>query len=169
MPKSLKISESIVINAPLDVVWNVSANQFEHIDRWDGNVRSSRATGAPFGGAPVGGRVCSMYNGSETVEALVSFDDEQRSFVYEIKKGLPGFVVSARNTWQHSGAAAGKTHLSMTVDLEVKGILGTLMRGPMKSQMGKVLRNAQQELKHYAETGNPHPRKQKKLKSKQKT
>lgn len=37
----------------------------------------------------------------------------------------------------------------------VSGILGTIMQGPMKSQMGKVLANAQEELKHYIEKSEP--------------
>ena len=57
-----------------------------------------------------------------------------------------------------------ETQLTMTVRIEVKGILGVLMSGMMKHQMSKVLRNAQEELKHFIEYESPHPRKQRKLK-----
>ena len=159
MPKTVIIEKSTVINAPIDQVWTISADEFQNIDRWDGNVKSSSVTGTAQGQAPVGGRVCAMYNGRETVESLVEYDAAQRSFTYEITKGLPGFVVSARNVWSHETLAGDRTRLTMRVVMQVKGIIGTVMSGPMKSQMGKVLENAQEELKHFVETGKPHSRK----------
>ncbi|MEM8983011.1 MAG: SRPBCC family protein [Pseudomonadota bacterium] len=164
MRKTVAIEESTAIDAALEDVWKVSAHDFEHIDRWDANVRSSQQNGSPKSDAPVGGRVCNMYNGRETVENFVEYDESKHRFAYEITKGLPGFVISARNTWTHDAASPGKTRLTMNITMQVEGILGTLMQAPMKSQMGKVLRNAQEELKHYIETGRPHSRKLKKMK-----
>ncbi|MEM8795638.1 MAG: SRPBCC family protein [Pseudomonadota bacterium] len=165
MAKIVTIEKSIVINAPIDEVWRVSATDFVHIDQWDGNVKSSSSSGQGNGESPSAGRVCNMYNGGMTVEKLVEFDAEKHSFKYDIVEGLPGFVVHARNSWIHQPMKNGKTRLTMKLAMQVKGILGTLMRIPMKSQMGKVLGKAQEELKHYVEFGKPHPRKQKKARS----
>ena len=163
MPKTVEIERSTIISAPIAEVWKITATEFEHIDRWDGNVKASRRQGSTTTGAPIGGRVCDLYSGGETVEKFVEFDEANFTFAYEITKGLPGFVVSARNTWLHEAVSTDKTRLTMRVTMIVKGILGTIMQGPMKSQMGKVLGNAQEELKHYIETGKAHPRKQKKM------
>lgn len=163
MPKDVSIEESVLIDAAIDDVWRVSAHEFEHIDRWDANVRASSARGAARMGAKVGGRVCKQYSGRNTVEEFVDYDDASHTFTYAITEGLPGFVVHAHNQWTLKPIGTGKTKLTMRVEMQVKGLLGTLMAGPMKSQMGKVLRNAQGELRHYIETGSPHPRKQKKL------
>ncbi|MEM1138829.1 MAG: SRPBCC family protein [Pseudomonadota bacterium] len=164
MAKPVSIERSTVIEAPIEVVWRVSAQEFEHIDRWDGNVKHSRPNGPATGGAPVGGRICDLYGGGQTIERFVAFDPANCAFAYEITKGLPGFVTAARNTWRLEALAGNTTRLTMRVDMGVKGLLGAIMRGPMTSQMGKVLTRAQDELKHYVETGEPHPRKRKKAK-----
>ena len=162
MPITVATEQTTIIDAPLENVWQVSAQDFEHIDRWDANVKASRQSGAADNGEPVGGRVCALYSGSEIVENFVEFDENHHRFVYEITKGLPGFVISARNTWTHEAISPSKTRLTMNVTMNVKGVLGTIMQTPMKFQMGKVLRNVQEELKHFVETGKPHPRKVKK-------
>ena len=163
MPKIVSIERTTVINAPLEHLWKVSADEFEHIDRWDGNVKSSHPSGNTVVNAPVGGRVCNLYSGGKTVERFIEFDNSKYTFTYEIAEGLPGFVISARNTWLHEAVAGNKTKLTMRVVMRVKGILGRIMQCPMKLQMGKVLGTAQEELKHYIETGQPHPRKRKKM------
>ena len=163
MPKTIVIQESTPINTSLETLWKIAADDFAHIDRWDANVKSSRPLGNPRLGAKVGGRICNQYGGRKTVEELVKFDDDAKSFTYKITEGLPGFVVSAHNTWNLENSGVEATILTMKISMQVKGILGTLMSGPMKSQMSKVLRNAQNELKHYAETGRPHSRKAKKI------
>lgn len=162
MPKTVSIEESVVIDAPVEQVWKISAVEFEHIDRWDANVRASSAQGAAITDAEIGGRVCHQYNGRQTVENLTLYDEASHTFTYAITEGLPGFVVAAQNTWVFDARVTGQTKLTMRVVMQVEGWLGAVMQRPMRSQMGKVLRNAQQELKHYAETGRPHPRKAKK-------
>ncbi|MEM0929845.1 MAG: SRPBCC family protein [Pseudomonadota bacterium] len=164
MPKLIVIERSCVIDAPIDKVWEVSATDFEQIDRWDANVKASRAEGTATAGAPIGGRVCDLYSGGQTVEVFTHYDPKNHTFAYAITKGLPGFVASAVNTWSHETVADRKTKLTMRIDIVVKGVLGTLMEAPMKGQLGSVLEKAQEELKHFAETGQPHPRKRKKQK-----
>ncbi|MEM9151879.1 MAG: SRPBCC family protein [Cyanobacteria bacterium P01_F01_bin.3] len=163
MPKVVSIEKSTIINVPVEDLWKVSADKFGQIDRWDGNVKASRPSGSAIVGAPVGGRVCDLYSGGKTVESLIIYDDSAYMFAYEITEGLPGFVISARNTWTHEAITRNQTKLTMRVVMRVKGILGTIMRCPMKLQMGNVLNNAQEELKYYIETGQPHPRKRKKM------
>ncbi|MEM6436919.1 MAG: SRPBCC family protein [Cyanobacteria bacterium P01_D01_bin.115] len=164
MPKIVEVEKSTIINVPVERLWKVSADEFEHIDRWDGNVKTSHPSSDAIVNAPVEGRVCNLYGGGRTVERFVELDDSKYTFVYEITEGLPGFVISARNTWIHEAIAGNKTQLTMRVVMRVKGLLGRIMQCPMKLQMGKVLSNAQEELKHYIETGQPHPRKRKKMK-----
>ena len=162
MSKAVTIEESITIDESAEKLWEVCADEFEHIDKWDSNVKSSSARGEPIGASKTGGRVCHQYNGRKTVEDLVKFDAFRQRFTYAITEGLPGFVVSAENTWRLHELETNKTQLTMRLEMRVKGLMGTLMKKPMKSQMGKVLRNAQEELKHYVEHSQHHPRKQKK-------
>ena len=139
MPKTVKIEKSTRIAAPFEKVWTIAATDFEHIARWDANVRSSAATTEIFSGAPVSGRVCKMYNGGTTTEKIIEFDESERAFTYEIVSGLPGFVVAAQNRWKIESLSPTDTKVTMTIAMSVKGMLGTIMQTPMKSQMGKVL------------------------------
>lgn len=164
MKRSLTIETSTTIQAPVERVWKITALEFEHIDRWDGNVKESRAFGSAAANAPVGGRVCNMYGGGTTKEKIVEFDEVNRSFAYEITEGLPGFVLTARNTWTHEAIAGGHTKLTMRIDMQLGGIMGIIMQTPIRFQMGKVLGKAQEELKHFIETERVHPRKSSKLK-----
>lgn len=166
MPKTVSVEKSIIINAPLDQVWQVTAGDFENIHRWDANVKTARQKGVAHNGAPVGGRVCGLYNGSDIVESIVEYDENRHRFVYAITEGLPGFIESGQNTWTHQVVNPNKTRVTMKTAMNVKGFLGTIMQGPMKSQIGKLLGNVQEELKHFVETGQPHPRKLKKLQKK---
>ena len=163
MSKTVTIHKSILIHSNVDLVWKISAHEFVDIHKWDANVKSSGAIGTPIDGTDIGGRVCYMYNRRETVEKLIKYDEESHIFIYEIEKGLPGFVENAQNIWTHQSVNSNKTKLTMQVKLTTKGILGTLMKNPMKAQMGRVLSNAQEELKYYIEHHEPHPRKKKKL------
>ena len=47
----------------------------------------------------------------------------------------------------------------MELNADIAFPFNILMGPMMKLQFGKVLREATEELKHYAETGKPHPRK----------
>ncbi|MEM7765807.1 MAG: SRPBCC family protein [Pseudomonadota bacterium] len=153
------VERRILIDAPMEDVWQNTAESFAGIDQWDANVKRSSAFGDPPPGAPVGGRECQLYKGGPTVEELVQWDSDTRVFAYDIAKGLPGFVQQARNTWTHESSGHNSTQLTMRLELVVSGLLGRLMRAPMRSQLGKLLERAQAELKHYVETGTPHPRK----------
>lgn len=156
------VERRVRIDAPVENVWQETAESFADIDQWDANVKSSSAFGDPVAGAPVGGRECQLYKGGPTVEKLVRWDSGTHVFAYDITKGLPGFVRRARNTWTHEPSGPDCTQLTMRLELVVTGLLGRLMRAPMRSQLGKLLERAQAELKHFVETGTPHPRKRRK-------
>lgn len=156
---TVKVTETVIIDAPIDRVWRHTADEFEQISRWDANVRTSTpTTGRRPEGASVAGRRCELYKGKPTVEQLTVFDVARQTFSYEIVEGLPGFVRTATNTWSHR-AVGETTELSMTVSIDMGGLLGVLMKRPLSGQMRKVLGNAQEELKHYVELGQVHERK----------
>ncbi|MEN1728961.1 MAG: SRPBCC family protein [Pseudomonadota bacterium] len=163
MNKTITIERNISIDAPIEQVWRVSAEEFEDIDRWDANVKSSISNEHPVSGSASAGRICTQYNGRKIVEELIETDVDRTSFSYRISKGLPGFVESAINTWRLEKSSSTQTRLTMTVIIQVRGLIGTMMSVPMKAQMGKILGNAQEELKHFIEKGLPHPRKSAKL------
>ena len=162
MTKLITIKEDITISKNIERVWEICALDFQHIDRWDANVKQSIPSENQHLEANVGGRICYQYSGAKTVEKLTEYDEKNNTFTYAITEGLPGFVINAHNRWELARTDINETKLTMKVSIELKGIFGSLMSGMMKHQMSKILRSAQEELKHFIENGSPHPRKQKK-------
>ena len=71
---------------------------------------------------------------------------------------MPGFVKSLVNSWTvRSEGSRSQVDMELTVDIAFP--FNFLMGPLMRLQFGKVLREATEELQHYAETGKPHPRK----------
>ncbi|MEM9074040.1 MAG: SRPBCC family protein, partial [Myxococcota bacterium] len=158
-------SEAIEIQAPIDKVWSVAANQFDEIGVWASMVSHSKAL--PLDGASpaselgYAGRVCATKQG-ETVEKIVAFDANSHTFTYEITgDAMPGFVKRATNTWQVTPIDGARSQLTMTVNMETGGFVGALMSPMMAMGMGKVLRTNLEEIKHFIETGQQHARKKK--------
>ncbi|MEM9886407.1 MAG: hypothetical protein AAF849_10975 [Bacteroidota bacterium] len=67
-------------------------------------------------------------------------------------------MAHATNTWTHTAKDSG-TELTMHVKMEVQGLMGAIMKGPMKKRMNSIVQDALEELKVYAETGSLHERK----------
>lgn len=52
----------------------------------------------------------------------------------------------------------------MCTEMTLNGVMGALMAFPMSIGAGRVLmKNLEEFIKHFVETGTPHPRKQKAL------
>ncbi len=159
----MKIQKSILIDVPKQELWDITAHDFGNIYKWISGVNRSHGQGEGINGATHGERVCDpSYRGfKRTTERITAYDPNGFRFTYQVVSGLPSFVESASNTWTHETEGDG-TRLTMAVAMKVKGIMGALMGGMMKSKMSKILTEALEELKTYAESGGDlHPRKRK--------
>lgn len=154
------IKKEIIIKAPIEKVWDISYNKFSEVDRWLTAVPKSTGTNPKMAEDTNCERQCTpnVKGFGKTQEALEFVDEKKKTLRYRILKGTPGFVKSATNTWTLSEIAGG-TKIQMNTEMEVKGLLGFLMGGVLKGQMPKVLDEALEDLKHYAEHDQPHPRK----------
>ncbi len=165
MGHHIKIQESILIDVSKEKLWEVTALQFDRIGDWSSGVLKSKGHGTSDIGAVCLERNCEpSYEGFKTTtERIVDYQPEDHQFTYEIVAGLPGMVTNAENTWTHVGIGE-KTLLTMDVHMELKGLIGWLMKIPMEKQMRKILRENLEELKTYAESGQIHDRKKKLIK-----
>ncbi|MEM7348638.1 MAG: SRPBCC family protein [Chloroflexota bacterium] len=156
----MKLSQDLTINAPVDRVWGIVAHDFDKIGEWASGVAHSTTNAEAVipDGASVGGRVCSVPGFGDIHETFTAYDEEGKTFTYDAT-GLPFFVRRAENGWTIKAVGANRTRVSFSADMTLMPVIGTLMGIPMKSQMTKLLKNAVEELKHYAETGEIHPRK----------
>lgn len=160
MVKTLKVRKSIYIDIPREELWKITALDFGNIAQWSAGVIESTANGTGQNGAVCNERVCQpSYKGFKaTTERFTDYDSQNYQFTYQIAQGLPGFVNFAQNEWTHKSKGKG-TELTMSVKMEVKGVMGMLMGGLMKKNMSKILFQNLEELKVYAETGEQHERK----------
>lgn len=157
----MNVTRSIEINAPLDKVWQVSAHQFDNISVWASLVSESEAIAgqAPLDGPNMAGRACNTSFG-KTSEVFQTYDEKNHSFTYAVdSEGQPGFIKNGSNTWKAERLSSNRSRLSMSIDMELNLFPGALMRLPMSFQMRKLLDMNLEEIKHYIETGKPHPRK----------
>ncbi len=153
-----KIKREIDINAPIEKVWDISYNKFSEVDKWLTAVPLSTGTNPSKEEDTTCKRQCTpnVKGFGKTLEALEYVDAKKKTLRYRILEGPPGFVKSATNTWTLKSAPGGTT-LEMYTEMEVKGILGFLMGGLIKKQMPKIINEALEDLKHYAEHDQPRP------------
>ena len=166
---TVNVKESIIINTSLEELWSITALQFDKIGIWSAGVKDSEGHGTGCNGSVCTERQCTpAYKGfKKTTERIIDYQPEKKQFTYLIAEGLPKMVVNATNTWTHIEKANG-TEITMEINMELKGLMGWIMKGPLKKKMSKILRQNLEELKVYAETGNVHERKQKLLTQKTK-
>ena len=157
----LTVKEGIYIEASRDSVWKVTALAFAENYKWDSGVDHSEGSGTGINGAPVGERSCSIAieGFSQLTEKFVAYELEEFWFSYVGEsEDLPFFLLEGVNTWSHTDSGAGTT-VSMEADMKLEGLMGLIMGSQMEGFVRTRLQEALEELKHYIETGKPHPRK----------
>lgn len=156
--KVVEVKRSIYIDVPQADLWKITAEDFTQVDKWISGVNLAESTGTQEMGLGAARSCTPSYKGfSKTTEKIIDFQPTE-AFTYQIAEGLPKMVVHATNTWIHTSNGAG-TELTMHTKMQLKGLMGTLLKGTMKKKMNKILQDALEELKLYAETGDLHERK----------
>ena len=159
----MNISQSVTIDAPAEQVWDVLAHQFYDVDRWLSSVHTSgrRGSVATVGDFPheSGGRACDTSLGAfrETVQ---HYDEKARSLGYSAEGDkMPFFVKHLQNNWTVTPSGPSRSRVDMALEARLLPVFAQLMGPVLKRQFSKVTSEAVEELKHYVETGEPHPRK----------
>ena len=157
----MKIARKLRVDASPDAVWDILGPNYVRAGDWASSVYVSGARpGTPkVAGAPAAGRTCETSLGpfTETIEA---YDPARRHVAYSATGDkMPGFMRGLRNAWTVRPASGGGSEVEMELNADIAFPFNILMGPMMKMQFGRVLKEATQELKHYAETGQPHPRK----------
>lgn len=159
----MEIKKEITIHQPIEKVWDILGNQFGQAYLWASSLNHSEGYNAPsLEQAPCNNRACSTTQGN-IKEVIRQFDPQNYVLAYEVIEGFPFFVQQGINTWKLTQKGQ---HTVVNIHLVIKttGLVGTLMAPMMKLQMNGLLSQVAQDLKHYAETGQPSPNKAKELK-----
>ena len=102
-PREFKIRmTSDVVDVSAGKLWSVIGPGFADVGEWTTSVEKSTGVGkSEFADAPCKERTCKVnISGFEQMtETLVNYDTSTRQLAYEVTKGVPGFVLLARNSW----------------------------------------------------------------------
>lgn len=94
-PTPQKAKESVIINAPVDAVWNV-IKQFDAIASWHPDVKASSGDGK---NASDGIRTLTLKNDGQLVESLDYYSDKDHEYNYRLKtENVTVFPVSSYTT-----------------------------------------------------------------------
>lgn len=72
-------------------------------------------------------------------------------------------VKFSSNTWRLKPISNNETEVTMQIEMQTSGIMGTIMKPLMKMQMGGMASLTISDFKHFVETGRPSIKKTKAL------
>lgn len=146
------------IDAPIEDVWAVLAEDWAGIGKWSSGVSHSQGFGEPIGGSEYNIRACEITAAGfdDTKEEILEYDTEKHLIKYQLADGLPGFVKDAINLWTLEETPEG-TLIKGKTTMRATGVMGFMMKGIMKGATRKALESMARELKYYVETGKLHP------------
>lgn len=158
--QGVELHASIAINAPAAAVWAVLGERFGHIGEWAAPILASSLAGEPEIGAERACRIARFgpVPAGVITERLVSFAPAAMSFAYEAVSGMPRFVRRAMNRWSVHPDGEQRCVVRSHATLELRGLVrwfGFAIRRPLRKSGLHVL----EELRHWVERGEPHPRK----------
>lgn len=166
----MKITKEMTINAPVDKVWKVWAHDFDNAHQWMASVPNSYAAahGQRFDGARSAGRTCELTdkpNGLQAVEQFLNYDEGKRVATVRVDfANTPaGFPVRYNEvTVSMEDAGEGKTHMTWRFRSHIKP-LAILMWPALRQGFNVFVGQIMEELQHFVENDQVHPRKQKAL------
>ena len=155
----MKITKSIIVNQPSELVWKVVAEEFDQAHLWMGPVKKSYAfdEGHHNTSAPVAGRVCELGSGPKGLKAeevITQYNEKEQYLVFDVvPKNAPGLLPVNKNTVKMSvlnlGNGQSKVLWESTPDLK---IMGKLLSPVLKIGLGKAFSDILKDLKHYCES-----------------
>lgn len=158
------IKKETTIHSGIEKCWDVLGKDFANAYKWASAIKHSAGSGDNFNGSSCSNRGCNVKGMGVLKEKLLDYSDDAHSLKYEIIEGLPSMVKKGTNSWSLVSVGTNKTKLTMEMNMDISGFLGTIMKPMMKMQMGGMGNQFLEEFKYYVEKGNPHPRKIKTLK-----
>lgn len=156
----MEITEEIIIESPIGLCWRVMGNQFTKVHLWSSTVYHATGDGKKgLNGAQCDIRGCEVQGLGNISEKLTRYDPVNHILSYEVISGLPRILKSARNTWKLLPIDTNTTKLQIQGELEVKGVLGHLIKPILRLQFGAISSKTVEDFKYYVEFRSPHPRK----------
>ena len=97
----MEFKKSIIVNQPINQVWEVLGNQYGEAYKWASGLYHSEGFGTPqLEGASCNNRACETSTG-KIKEKIRVFDEQNYELEYEVIEGFPFFVDSGQLCPQH--------------------------------------------------------------------
>ncbi len=168
----MEIVKTATINKPISEVWKILAIDFDKAGEWMTGVKHSYETkGNSCEGSPMHGRICEFSTkekGFIADEKITLFDERNHKLGFQvIPKNISIPLVKNNAIVSLSKAGNNKTNVLFENSIELT-TKGKFLYPLLKIGLGKNFTQILLDLKHFSETGKPHPKKQAEL-NKQKT
>ena len=156
----LTITTTRIVKAPRDTVWRVVADEFGEVAKWASVISENTIEGADDADGLLGAaRTCFIPGfGSSVSERVTVYDEEAGQFEYEVLQGLPPFVEKGTSAWTITAIDAETTKIVSTVTMEIADGTPAMPVGLTRGGFAQVMTVSLDDLVHYVETGEPHPR-----------
>ncbi|MEO1302492.1 MAG: SRPBCC family protein [Myxococcota bacterium] len=157
----MRIKKVAKLNVEADRAWQLLGPNYVRAADWASAVfvSSARAGTPEIAHAPVAGRVCETSLGPFT-ETIVEYDPSKMRIAYRATgEKMPGFIRSLVNTWEIQPTGDATCGVTMVLQANLVPPFNVLMAPFLRMQFNGVLSRSLEEFAHFAETGNPHPRK----------
>ncbi len=155
----MQIIKEITVNKNIEAAWKILGHEFAEAYKWASAVAHSEGKGSGVNGATCSERGCDIPSMGKTKEKIIEFSNERHLLSYDVYEGMPSTVKQAKNTWQLTPVSQGVSKLKMRMEIQLGGLMGTLMQPMIKMMMSKMGNELVEEFKFYVENGQPHPRK----------
>lgn len=153
------IEKEIIVNKNIAQAWKVLGTDFAKAHIWASPLTHSEGHGIKFNGSDCNERSCEIKGMGKTREKLIDFSNENHHLSYEVPEGMPSVVKHATNSWTLTSTGQDQSKLHMRMDIQLGGIMGTLMQPMMRMMMSKMGNTLVEDFKYYVENLQPHPRK----------
>ena len=166
----MEISKKIQIDKPISEIWKVLVTHFDKAQDWMAGVPKSykMEEGKLAPNSPMIGRICELStkpNPPLAIERITEVDEVNKIFKVNVVPENGKIPVEQNNlTVTLKEINESQTEVIWASDLTLK-TAGKLLYPVLKVGVGKSFTELLEELKHYTETGQPHPRKLAKLKT----
>ena len=154
----MKIIKQLIINKPIEAVWEVLGNQFGEIDKWASLIHQSEMSGQSSIPGVAHSIRSTETTGGPTKQELTAFNSDKHTIAYKAIAGTPGFFKSVDAEWSLIKKEDNITGLTLDFEVQFKG-LGILLSPIVKMKLGKVGDELLDDFKYYVENGKPHERK----------
>ena len=156
--KEVKMSKSVIVNVSSDKLWEIIGPGFAKAGEWSSAIDHSSASGeGKFDGAVCDTRSCdlSAKGFSSVDERITDYSHENKTMAFDVYQGMPGFVTHMNSRHVITDAGNGKSKDEIQITMQMKPLMGALMGGMLKKNLGNLLDSALEDLRVFAETGKP--------------